>query len=393
MTSQVPESAQRSKPRRTGARHTLLLVGASGVFGRRLAEQIVNEPGFDLILAGRNEPRLEALRKTLKGPARIARLDRTGIGAADLRRLGASLVIDAAGPFQASGFALVEAAIEAGVHYIDLADGRDFVMNIRRFDRVARARRVTVLSGASTTPALSHAVIDRLTGGWRRIDELLVAVSPGNRAPRGPSVTRAIFSYAGKPVRVFRASRWTTAPGWGLTRRLAFPGLGERLVSLCETPDLDLLVERYQPTGSAEFLAGLELDLLHRGLALASEAVRRGLLPSLTPFVRLALAVASLLDTFGEDRGGMVVRARGEDGAGRPLSALWSLAAAPGLGPYVPTLAALALVRQLRDGQLTWRGAGPCVGLLALEDFEGDFARYGYDMRTGRASPAPTRAL
>jgi hypothetical protein len=393
MTSQAPESTQRSKPRRTGARHTLLLVGAGGVFGRRLAEQIAGEPGFDLILAGRNETRLEALRKALRGPARIARLDRTRIGAADLRRLGASLVIDAAGPFQASGFALVEAAIEAGVHYTDLADGRDFVMNIRRFDRAARARRVTVLSGASTTPALSHAVVDRLTGGWRRIDELLVAVSPGSRAPHGPSVTRAIFSYAGKPVRVFRAGRWTTAPGWGLTRRLAFPGLGERLVSLCETPDLDLLVERYQPTGSAEFLAGLELDLLHRGLALASEAVRRGLLPSLAPFVRPALAVASLLDTFGEDRGGMVVRARGEDGAGRPLSALWSLAAAPGLGPYVPTLAALALVRRLRDGRLTWRGAGPCVGLLALEDFEGDFARYGYDMRTGRASPAPTRAL
>jgi hypothetical protein len=391
MTGHTSESAQRSKARRADARRTLLLVGAGGVFGRRLAEQIVDEPGFDLILAGRNETRLEAFRKALRGPARIARLDRTRVGATDLKRLGASLVIDAAGPFQASGFALVEAAIEAGVHYIDLADGRDFVMNIRRFDQAARARRVTILSGASTTPALSHAVVDRLTGGWRRIDELLVAVSPGNRAPRGPAVTRAIFSYAGKPVRVFRAGRWTTAPGWGLTRRLAFPGLGERLVSLCETPDLDLLVERYQPTGSAEFLAGLELDLLHRGLALASEAVRRGLLPSLAAFVRPALAVASLLDPFGEDRGGMVVRARGEDGAGRPLSALWSLAAAPGLGPYVPTLAVLALVRRLRDGRLTWRGAGPCVGLLALEDFEGDFARYGYDIRTGHASPAPTR--
>jgi hypothetical protein len=377
------------------APHTVLLVGASGVFGRRLAERIIEQPGIDLILAARGETRLEALRKDLRGPTRLARLDRSRVSAAQLRRLGASLVIDAAGPFQASGFALVEAAIEAGAHYIDLADGRDYVMAIGRFDRMARARGLTVLSGASTTPALSHAVLDRLTAGWRRIDDLLVAVSPGNRAPRGPAVTRAIFSYVGQPVRVFRAGGWTTAPGWGLTRRLDFPGLGERLVSLCETPDLDLLVERYRPTGSAEFLAGLELKPLHRGLALASAAVRRGLIPSLTPFVRPALHIASLFNPFGEDRGGMVVRAQGLDGVGQPQFAEWSLAAEPGRGPHVPTLPALALLRRLCEGRLDYRGAGPCVGLLALDDFETDFAHHGYETRArwGDPSAPPPRRI
>jgi hypothetical protein len=364
------------------ATHSVLLVGASGVFGQRLTKGLVGLSDLNLILAGRDQARLQATNTTLSGPARLARLDRTRVSAAELSALGTTLVIDAAGPFQASDTALIEAAIQAGAHYIDLADGRDFVRGIRRFDQAARARGLTVLSGASTTPALSHAVLDKLTAGWRRIDDLLVAVSPGNRAPRGLAVTRAIFSYVGKPVRVFRGSRWTTAPGWGLTRRLAFPGLGERLVSLCETPDLDLLVERYRPTGSAVFLAGLELTALHLGVALAGAAVRHGLIPSLAPFVRPALRIAALFDPFGIDRGGMVVRARGLDGAGRPGHAEWSLAAGPGVGPYVPTLAALAVVRRLREDRWTHRGAEPCAGLLALEDFEADFARHGYETRT-----------
>ncbi len=372
---------------------TVLLVGASGVFGRRLAEGIAREPDTRLILAGRDRAPLEAVRDELGGPVRVARINRTQVSEAELNALGVTVVIDAAGPFQASGTTLVQAAIDAGVHYIDLADGRDFVMTIRRFDKAARARGLSVLSGASTTPALSHAVLDKLTAGWRRIDDLLVAVSPGNRAPRGPAVTRAVFSYAGKPLRLFRDGRWATAPGWGLTRRLHFPALGDRLVSLCETPDLDLLVERYHPTNSAEFLAGLELAPLHLGLALASAAVHRGLLPSLTPFVQPALRLASLLHPFGGDRGGMIVQTKGLDDGGRPRLADWSLAAEPGRGPYVPTLAALAILRRLREDRWSHRGADPCAGLLALKDFEADFAHHGYETKIRRHDPSAPRNL
>lgn len=355
----------------------VLVVGATGVFGRRLAGQLAREPGIAIVLAGRTGLALKRLQAGLVGQAQTCVLDRDRVAPEALLSLDCAVVIDAAGPFQGSRTALVEAAIAAGCHYFDLADGREFVREIRRFDAAARAAGVAVLSGASSTPALSHAVVDSLTGGWRRIDAIRVAIAPGNRAPRGLAVVRAILSYVGRPVRVYREGRWTQAPGWGLTRRVAIPGVGVRRVSLCETPDLDLLYERYHPQVAAEFLAGLELAVLHRGLEFASLAVRFGLLDSLVPLARPLRLVAALLYPFGSDVGGMLVEVGGQNTDGAPAMARWSLAAEGGRGPDVPTLAALALVRRIRDDTLAHRGAGPCVGVLSLADFADDFARLG----------------
>ena len=344
-----------------------------------MAEQLVHEPGIALILAGRTARTLKLLVTNLDNRAESVVLDREQVTPMDLRRIDAHLVVDAAGTFQNSRTALIEAAIEAGCHYIDLADGRAFVTGIRRFDSAARARNVAILSGASSTPALSHAALDRLTQGWRQIDAVRVAICPGNRAPRGVSVVRAVLSYAGQPVRVFRDGGWTTAPGWGLTHRLEIPNLGKRAVSLCETPDLDLLVERYQPREAAEFFAGFESRFMHHGLRLAAMCVRLRLVGSLVPYARPMHFVASLLQPYGTDRGGMIAEARGQDADGRPTIARWYITAEGGRGPFVPTLAGLVLVRRVRDGTLDFRGAQPCVGILSIDDFQADFERLGIE--------------
>ena len=47
----------------------------------------------------------------------------------------------------------------------------------------------------------------------------------------------------------------------------------------------------------------------------------------------------------------------------------WELQALGGDGPYVPTLAAAALLRRLRGADSLPAGAQPCVGLLDIDDF------------------------
>jgi len=369
----------------TGLR--VLLVGAAGIFGRRLAERLAVEPGVRLILAGRTRRRLVALRRSLATTMEICRLDRDHVTAAELRATGAAIVIDAAGPFQDSRTNLIEAAIDAGLHYIDLADGRAFVSDIRRYGAAAQRAGVAVIAGASSTPALSHAVLDQLTDKWRRIEVIRVAISPGGQTPRGKSVVRAILSWAGRPVRLFRDGGWVQEPGWGPARGIEFPGIGTRLASLCETPDLDLLAERYQPRIAAEFLAGLPSATLHCSLILAGLAVQWGWLRGLAPLATPGRLLAFLLAPFGGGRGAMVVAVSGRDDAGQPVFARWSLAAAGDRGPYVPTIAALALVRRIRDGELAFRGASPCVGLLNLRDFRRDFERLEIETRTEISRP------
>ena len=261
------------------------------------------------------------------------------------------------------------------MHYLDLADGRQFVRDIASFDTRARQAGIAVIAGASSIPALSHAVIDTITEGWRAFHDITVGIFPGNRAPRGLAVVQAILSYVGKPVAVFRQGRWQNIPGWGLVHRAHVPFVGKRWASVCDTPDQDLLVARYQPSQSAEFFAGLELPILHLGLWLLSWPVRWGWLATLLPFARPMLRIAKWLLPLGSDKGGMTIAVAGLDSSGQPARAMWALKADANRGPYVPVLAAVAMARKFRDGTLTFCGAAACVGMLDYRDFQADFGR------------------
>jgi hypothetical protein len=375
---------------------TVLVVVGGGAFGGRLVEGLTVTTDFDVVIAGRDLARAEAQAAVFGERVRAMRLDTATVTEEELAGAGAFVVVDAAGPFQGAEYRLARAAIAAGMHYLDLADARDFVAGFGALDAEARLAGVVALTGASSTPALSHAVLDRLTAGWRRIDTVEIAISPGNRnSPRGLSVIRAILSYAGQKVRVFADGAWTERRGWGWPVRRTMPGLGKRWLSLCETPDLDLVPARFAPREAALFRAGLELGVMHLGLCAAGLLVQVGLLPSLTPFARPFRWIAERLKGFGGDCGGMLVEAVGIDAAGRPVRSAWSLVAEDGGGPAVPTLPALAAVGALADGRLTEPGARPCAGVLELGDIEREFARHRIttEIATSAADAAiPVRA-
>ncbi len=369
----------------------ILLIGGSGVFGSRLARLAVKEPGVALTLAGRTRSKLVAVAQDLSPQPEVMTLDRDLLEPLQLESF--DLVIDAAGPFQASKPAVIGAALASKTPYVDLADGRRFVADFPGFDDAAKSGGVPLVTGASSIPALSHAVLDRMLRGWNAVDQIRIGIFPGNRAPRGLSVVEAILSYVGKPVRVFREGEWQRVPGWGMTHREDIKGVGKRWASVCDTPELDLLVQRYRPRRSAEFFAGLELGILHCGLDLLSRPVRWGWLDGLRPFSKILLAMAKLFLPLGSDRGAMTVFASGQDAAGHQIEARWTLTADANRGPFVPTLAALAMIRRFRDGWGPEPGAHVCAGMLGLPEFEHDLSRLGITHRFEEIHGACTPVL
>jgi saccharopine dehydrogenase-like NADP-dependent oxidoreductase len=372
---------------------TVLLVGATGAFGERLAEGLIRS-GIAVIGVARDKTRLDVLARRLGPTLAIEQLDRTRIDKACLQALrarwpGLFAVADASGPFQTSDYGLPRAAIGAGLHYVDLADGRGFVGGIRALDAEARAADVAVLAGASSTPALSHAVLDTLVAGSRKVIAIEVAIAPGNRAPRGPSVVHAVLSTVGQPIRVFRGCRWTEEVGWGLNKTIEIPGVGKRRVALCETPDLDLLVERYHPAVDAVFRAGLELRVLHEGVGALGLLVRFGILKSPAAWARPLRVLADLFKPFGTDRGGMRIDVLLENDAGQMLRRVWTLTADAGDGLYVPTLPALAALRMLAGGTLQWRGAAPCTGVIPYDTIAAEFDHHNITTQTQEISAPP----
>lgn len=362
----------------------VLVIGAGGVFGSRLCEGLLRN-GFDVVVAGRDRARAEAAAARLgaafpDGRIAVAVLDTTTLTPDDLLATGASIVADAAGPFQGTEPATARAAIAAGLSYVDLADGRGFVAAFPALDEAATAAGVVALTGCSSTPALSNAVLDGLTRGWREVVSIEAAISPGARAPRGLSVMQAILSWLGRPVRVFDGGAWTTRPGWSGRYRRDFGAAGRRWVSLCETPDLDLLVGRFRPAERALFLAGLEPWPAHLGawgLGLLARAFRF----DPVPLANVLIAMSDGASVFGSDRGAMRVEAYGVDGAGRAARAVWRLTAEPGEGPVTPSLPALAAIRAIAAGRVA-PGARACVGVLSLEDIVAEMTPHGLATET-----------
>jgi Domain of unknown function (DUF4166)/Saccharopine dehydrogenase NADP binding domain len=377
----------------------VVVIGGTGAFGTRLVESLAATTDLTIVIAARHGRAAENLAASLRArhPGRAIEacaLDAGVLTAADLRRLDAWCVVDAAGPFQDAPPRVAEAAIAARCHYVDLADARDFVAAFPRLDEPARAAGVLAVTGASSTPGLGQAVLDDLVAGWRRIDSVEIAISPGNRQPRGLSVVKAILARAGQPIRVFRNGEWTAARGMSLLSRRRMPGLGKRWLFLIDTPDLDLVPLRFKPRREAIWLAGLELSVLHLGVWALSLLVAARLLPSLVPLARPLRTIAAWFRTRGSSRGGMMVAAEGLDRDGSPVAATWALAAHEADGPHVPVLPALAIVRALADGSLARVGAMPCAGVIPLAAIAHEFARLRMVTRTMvRPRPLFARAL
>jgi hypothetical protein len=353
----------------------VVVVGGAGVFGSRLAHGLVATTEAEILIAGRDRARAEtAVRET--GARRAVVLDRLSASATDIAALKADLIIDAAGPFQGADLSFARACIASGVDYVDLADARDFVAAFPSLDGEAKAANVRVVAGASSTPALTHAALDRLTDGWRRIDSIRAGISAGNRAPRGRSLIEAILSWTGAPVRVFEGGQWITRPGWSGTLKRSAPTVGRRRFALAETPDLDLIPSRFHPREDGVFTAGLELGVLHHSMSLLGALRSRGVLGDVRPVGGLLQKLADAFKTFGSDRGCMFVEVFGRDADDCPARAEWTIVAPPVEGPFTPTLPALALARKLLSGESVAPGARACVGLLSLDDLKADFARH-----------------
>lgn len=180
---------------------------------------------------------------------------------------------------------------------------------------------------------------------------------------------------------MFENGDWRTRPGWSQTRKHTIPALGRRRFALPETPDLDLIPQRFAPREDAIFSAGLELPLLHAGAGATGWLRHTKIVPDFRPIAGLLQKLAALTTPFGSDRGCMFVEAIGRDADNQPIRAEWTLVSPPVTGPFTPTLPALAMTRKLIGGAWIDPGARPCIGLVALQDLATDLARH--DLVTG----------
>src|SRR6266568_2410335 len=165
-------------------RKKVLVVGGTGHFGRLLVDDLRRYTDCELIVADRRSA-------DLWNPASLETVLR-----------GVSVAICAAGPFQTLPTTLVELCLRMGIHYVDLADDRNFVRKVRFLLSTQDENLPAVCTGWSTVSALSGLLARIGSAGSQKIDSIYVHMAPGNRVSRSVGTIVSLLHSVGQSFTV-----------------------------------------------------------------------------------------------------------------------------------------------------------------------------------------------
>ena len=343
----------------------IIVIGGTGHFGGRICRRIAGEENTELVVTSRSERKARALVDELKAivpgvPIDAARIDQSAPEFEnDLTALRPDIVIHTAGPYQGQDYRVAKTCISSGSHYVDLADGRDFVKGFNALHLEAKQQNVLLVSGASTLPGLSSVVIDSLRHMFGSIERVEISIAPAHQTPRGQGTVAAVLSYCGRPFPMLVGGKWVTRYGWQDMKTQRYPDLGFRLSGACDVPDLGLLPEYVDGVDTVTFHASLEAKWEQIALWLMAWLTRSGVIKSWNKFVPTFQWASDRLINLGSDVGGMHIKLSGKSTDNKQLSVTWNLTALQNHGPEIPCSPALILARKLAADKIATRGALP----------------------------------
>jgi NAD(P)-dependent dehydrogenase (short-subunit alcohol dehydrogenase family) len=368
------------------ANEKILVLGGTGHLGARICRRLADIAGSELIITSRDLFRAEVLVDELSERHPNSRISALALDQespdleAKLRAIRPFVVVHTAGPYQGQSYRVARGCIDAGSHYVDLADGRTFVADFGTLDEQAQAADVLLVTGAGTLPGVSGAVVDGLRDRFHQIEEIEMAVAPAHRTPRGLAMVAAALSYCGRPIPVLIRGEWQTLYGWQDLRRQRFPGLGARLSGACDVPDLELL-PRYVPgVRTVMFHVALEAEVEQLTLWWMAWLTRRDAVQDWSRYARTFMRLGRSTRRLGSNKGGMRIRLAGAAADGSHVEARWSLLALDNHGPEIPCTPSVVLVRKLLRNEILGRGARPCLGLFTAQELLDELRDFSVSM-------------
>ncbi|CAN5705379.1 trans-acting enoyl reductase family protein [soil metagenome] len=336
----------------------VLLFGATGYTGRLTAHALAGR-GVSFAIAGRRRDRLDAVARATGHPeARLADADPRAL----VRHLhDVKVLVTCAGPFAEVGRAAVDAALEAGVHYIDSSGESSFIdWMIRERSALARSRGVVLAPalGFEEVPAGVAATIacaDLIRPHLRLTLALPSVASPGTmRSALGVLTSAGRGMRDGRPraIAAGRSVRWAPMPPPLGPRRAAGWPLAEGVLAPLHLSVDDL--ELYVTTGR----------LFRRAAAAASGALRP--IVAVPRMRRLLTALGNrLVDRPGEgpeehDRFTILAEARSDEA--------WRHVTVTGRGPYELTANLLAAGAERMASEGYGAGAGGVIAPVEAVD-------------------------
>ncbi|GAB2924041.1 saccharopine dehydrogenase family protein [Streptomyces mayteni] len=154
--------------------HTVAVYGAYGHTGRFVVAELLDR-GFVPLLSGRDAGKLRAFAASHPGlEVRPASVDDPA--ALDRALAGAAAVVNCAGPFATTAAPVIEAALRAGIPYVDVA--AEIEANLDTFTHFAdraRAAGTVLVPAMAFFGGLGDLLVTTAMGDWTAADEAHVA--------------------------------------------------------------------------------------------------------------------------------------------------------------------------------------------------------------------------
>jgi len=350
----------------------VMVIGGYGNFGSIICRHLIAMPGVELVISGRDPHKLQRTVNELKSRSGIVCEgwcgDATGAEFKSvLSKMNIQLLIHTGGPFQGQSYAVAESCIDAGVNYCDLADCRTFVSGIGVLDARAKQAGVAILSGCSSVPTLSAAIIDQQRYRFTRIDSIEHGISSSAKMP-GLSTVEGVLAYAGKPIKQLKHGQVHEVLGWQDLTLRKMQHLGTRMLANVDVPDIDIFASRYG-AHTLSFKAGAGLKLGGVANYLLAQAMRKGLVRDHAPWAARLHRWGLWFERFGDGKSAMYIDVQGLGVEGTPLSMTAQLTALNDKGPEIPSCAAVALAAKIAQGYSPESGARACVGEITVDEY------------------------
>ncbi|MFE6402564.1 saccharopine dehydrogenase family protein [Streptomyces alboflavus] len=176
-----------------GRGERVLVFGAYGHTGRFVVAEL-RDRGFVPVLSGRDADKLRALAAAHEGlQARPATVD--DADALDRALAGTAAVINCAGPFATTAAPLIEAALRAGIPYVDVA--AEIEANADTFARYAdraRAEGAVIVPAMAFYGGLGDLLATAALGDWTAADEVHIAYGLSSWHPTAGTRTAGAVS-------------------------------------------------------------------------------------------------------------------------------------------------------------------------------------------------------
>jgi len=217
----------------------VVIFGGYGTFGSLVARELARLE-ITVTVAGRDLNRAVELARSL-GPghpglvANVTRPESIQTALADQ-----TVAVHCAGPYGPSNSTVLEMCLEAGCHYADIADDRDYIAMVRGYGERFRQRGLAAVYGCSSLPAISGALGLAAAAKGGAPDRCRVTLFIGNNNPKGWAAIRSLVGGLGKPIRAPQG----VLRGFQDREVVTLPELfGRRVVFNFDSPEYDLFAQ------------------------------------------------------------------------------------------------------------------------------------------------------